>query len=320
MSMLIHEWVVFHREADKEAEKEVGPRPPTQAVLESIFGEGKGAFLWKTCLREMVFTDSYHAHEIEHELSVLGFKKVTGLDAHHLCVEVICGLRSPIFGETEILGQFKKFVSETPYALGHKTLWQNIQTDAKKIRCEHLVGAGGQSYGSLSRRILREIPGLDHVTIVGAGQLAWEVASALVDEDVIHVFSRSPEKNTDLWAKLPEVRRDFLHNWDQFAQDKESLALIIAAPIETSVLQKWIDAHAGRIECVLDLRAESSSEPCVLEKGRLVVLDDVFSELKLNQERMMARKRSALKAIRDLGLERSKGLEHHPFGWDDLCA
>src|SRR5205085_5331838 len=79
-----------------------------------------------------------------------------GQQAYAFLLEVICGLNSPIVGETAVMGQFKDFLLDAKFP---RTSWgnflrqlvTNLMIDAKRVRARHMQGIGSQSYGSLVR-------------------------------------------------------------------------------------------------------------------------------------------------------------------------
>src|ERR1041385_6331828 len=59
---------------------------------------------WTTCLRQIAF---WHQSL---PLPDGSFDVFSGEDAYAFCLEVVCGLRSPLAGETEVMGQFRDFI------------------------------------------------------------------------------------------------------------------------------------------------------------------------------------------------------------------
>ena len=93
-------------------------------------------------------------------------------EAYALLLELVCGLHSPILGETEVQAQFKTFASEAASA-GRDTLGrlcQRVLRDAKYVRSTHLQGFGAHSYGALALRHFRG----SRLAVIGAGALAAE--------------------------------------------------------------------------------------------------------------------------------------------------
>ena len=103
---------------------------------------------------------------------------VTDAEAYALLLEIVCGLRSPLVGETEVQAQFKAFLASLDRRRDAPLLrlGQRVLADAKVIRQRHLQGFGAHSYGPL---VARHVPEGRRVILVGTGALAAEVAGSL---------------------------------------------------------------------------------------------------------------------------------------------
>ena len=118
----------------------------------------------------------------EHERDAV----VADEDAYALLLEIVCGLRSPLLGETEVQAQFKQFLSSLDPAddAWLRRLGQRVLTDAKQIRSHHLQGFGAHSYGQLA---LRHTARAERLVVVGAGALARDVLAHARDAKTIDV-------------------------------------------------------------------------------------------------------------------------------------
>ncbi len=262
--------------------------------------EGTDTLVWETCLRSIAFTaDPSKISLIE------GDEVYSNLEAYGFLLEVMCGLHSPVVGETEVFGQFKNFaklwVKQEPQRV---TLMQRLFGEAKDIRSKHLCNLGTQSYGSWLKRKVKG----RHVHILGGGNLAQEIAPYLlkISESVtIHV--RNPDK-----VKIKGV---IVRGLSERAFTTGTL--IVAAPLTASYIQQWL--RGSTIE-FFDLRDTSNSDPLTIDCDRRHVLSDVFSEIE--------RTKSLLMPIIDLvkseilaRSERTASQVHvRPQGWDDICA
>src|SRR4029079_18930940 len=104
---------------------------------------------WRTCLREVRFADA-----IDDCRRHPGPELMDGEAYRHL-LEILCGLQSPMLGETQVMGQFKSFLAslDGEYAWLNR-VGQRLLADAREIRTRHLQGLGSRSYGSAVRRHL----------------------------------------------------------------------------------------------------------------------------------------------------------------------
>src|SRR5687768_10476070 len=70
-----------------------------------------GVPVWRTCLREVLFSQAGDPLKGTAGSS-LGML-VEGR-AYRLLLEILCGLQSPMIGETQVVAQFKGFLAELP--------------------------------------------------------------------------------------------------------------------------------------------------------------------------------------------------------------
>ena len=132
----------------------------------------------RTCLREVAFIDDAAVGRPVGDAGALGQRLEEGA-AYQLLLEILCGLQSPMIGETQVLGQFKAFLSAVPAEhawIGR--VGQRLLTDARDVRTKHLQGLGSRSYGSAIRRDLDDVT---HAVVIGTGKLAGEVLPFLAD-------------------------------------------------------------------------------------------------------------------------------------------
>ncbi len=269
-----------------------------------------GVPTWRTCLREVEF-----AEDSLHETAVPSGRRLAEGDAYRLLLEVLCGLQSPMVGETQVLGQFKAFLATLDRGQGWLTrLGQRLLTDAREIRTSFLQGLGSRSYGSAVRRHLN---GCTHAAIIGTGKLADEVLPFLSDD----------RRSVDQWSRRDEpidtidaasaVTRRLLDRTDDVPVSGCRTTLVIAAPISTAVVDR-VTARYADLACVIDLRAEADAS--LGTAAPVVTLQMLFDEMHASHAgasrlveaaRAEIARRSRLYELRE---------ELRPFGWDDLCA
>lgn len=278
-------------------------------------------FSFTTCLRHIVIAET----ETIADLAGQAGHVLRGEEAYRFLLEVVCGLQSPLIGETEVAGQFKTAVASyrypaTPWGSHLAKTFKALLEDAKSIREAHLKDLGSQSYGSVLRR---EVRGMKSVHIIGAGHLVQEILPWVMKDGMrITIHARDTTRaEKDLSHKLaPEqlARVSFVGLSDRAP---ECDALVIAAPVSTHWVQKWVGGASIRF--IADLRAESGVDRLTheyLECARILELGQFMSRLSENQALLLARKSLALAAVAKAALERGRTVEYRPFGWEDVCA
>jgi glutamyl-tRNA reductase len=276
---------------------------------------------WRTCLREVTFVDpdapgaapdceeAERSHQAERATEP-GYgavphggkaaRPLTGAEAYVFLLETICGLNSPMLGETQVLGQFRTFLASLPPA---EASWlgpvgRQLMTDARTIRERHLRGLGSRSYGSAVRR---HLDGADTVALVGAGSLATELLPYLSDG-----------RRVDQWTRQDIARAEGR------GAAPVSAVLVIAAPIRNEAVSRIARCYA-RVARVIDLRSAEEPEPFDSALS-VVTLDDVFASVEASAADTLARVERARHDIRGMAAAFDKRPQLRPFGWDDLCA
>lgn len=261
--------------------------------------------MWRTCLRDIAF--------VEHGTAISAPAALFQDDAAYAhLLAVICGLESPIIGETEVMSQFKIFVAGLPSEhAAIRDVSDRLLADAKVVRARHLVGLGSRSYGSAVRRRVR---GCSRIALVGTGILAGEILP----------FLRDGGRQLDLWG-----RRDSLP-WDLSgityrrldANDDATFtgraAIVVAAPIASPDIGRLRQRYADVVR-LIDLRAEGRHDPPPPFPS-VVTLDDIFVELAAAahiSDRCAASAREEIRRCARAFVTRAK---LNPSGWHDLCA
>ncbi len=262
--------------------------------------------LWRTCLRELYFLSPGSAAP-----AIEGVKSFTGLDAHRFLVEICSGLHSPLFGETEVFGQFKEFRESKDVDARWGMLLDAVEEDVRKLRRRFLTDIGSQSYGSLARR---HLPAGSKVIVVGSGRLARDLLPWLEGMQVTLV-ARSPEKADWLPASVGSLPLTSLHD------TRPSLIgahWVIAAPVSNEQLNSyWAKNTAG---LVLDFRGDqhfSETPECAVAYLGLRAL---YRELEAVKQLHERRKREALAFAGELTRRHETSVVHRPYGWEDAFA
>lgn len=250
--------------------------------------------IFRTCVRDVIFLDE--SAESRHPVLEDGA-------AYTRVVEIVCGLHSPMAGETQVQGQFKTFID----ALDHRShqwlrrLGQQVLADARRIRETHLQGLGSRTYGSAVRRHTQSC---SRVAIIGAGALAREIHEYVAQAHEVDVWTR---------ARLQQL---------QFAPASapaavESTTLVVAAPVDADTITRVAGVYLSLVQ-VIDLRAadEVTTLPLGVPSHDLV---DIFADAQASHTSGARIAEARVDATR-CGHHFDSREELHPFGWEDLCA
>jgi len=280
---------------------------------------------WQTCLRRILFLNRFENSALIEaaEKDSLGSGRVEvyrGRDAFGFLLEVICGLNSPLLGETAVMGQFKEFSSHarfpnTPWGWFLRQFTANVLIDAKRVRRDHLQGIGSQSYGSLVRQ---HVKGMPTVAVLGAGKLAREILPWLIGKTSARLFYRNWQHAKDLLPEYPEIQLDLYSSEDAGWQQEET-GLVIAAPLKAAEVESWVRSQSSSFSKCLDLRGDAATDPITLPIP-VIKLSELFDALRTERQRLAGRVEAARAEIKQLVQRQAHQAQFRPFGWEDLCA
>lgn len=278
---------------------------------------------------------------------------LAGVDAYRFLLRVATGLESQVKGETDIFGQVKEAwknfvgVAETAEMGGmlqtarDLSSWmQRLFEDTKDIRKQYLQNVGGDSYGSLTRKLLKKFADEKGeigrpVLLIGAGQIAQSVAPWLGSEIWISNRSRAAAEalrseliaKTDASVRILETEEEVAMAWGQAAH-----AVICIPPSEPEDSQRIALWNAG---------SASSKKPRALihlggvreqlsvwnrkpQSDTLFTLDDLFAlQREQNEARQELFKRAERACEEKAQLRSLSALAGAsaslPHGWEDLA-
>ncbi len=273
---------------------------------------------FETCLRK-IWISNFDFNSISEQNSSLKLNSITSSDlnleimnddaAYHFLLEVLCGLKSPVIGETEVFGQFKNQVLKS---LSSKhplfKVITSIVADTKNIRSKHLTNLGSSSYGSLARKYLTGFKSLD---ILGAGQFVQSLKPWIEKLDIhTHVYTRGPEK----YAEVFQSSKWTLNVISEFSPllSEKPKALFICAPIDLK------NYDLSTYDLVVDFRDLSNLDQ--IQHKNLKVLVEIFKEIQKDNLQAEQKKIEALASVDQASQLYIATMNHRPFGWDDLSA
>jgi glutamyl-tRNA reductase len=234
-------------------------------------------FVLRTCQRTLLLSMETNPF-VGDPLS--GAELVSGANAYLYLLETICGLKSKLIGENEIVGQFKQ--AYKAYALNILKdsrvllVLEKLFKDAKDIRTQYLIGISQKTYASLTRRHLIQKARAQEVVIIGSGALAEDLINQFKKKSKIYLCARNTQKAQELASSHPlELidwqSRHLLYKFPFIANTVGSDEIIF----NEDFFNEW-SLHPQRL--FVDLGSPSSILTKLTNSDGLIRLNDIFEE------------------------------------------
>ncbi len=312
--------------------------PPSQEFESAVSSMNVGnVFVLRTCQRTLLlgFNEgpqnliNLSATQVPSEID-LAQEEFMGHKAYEFLLETICGLKSRILGENEIVHQFKEayahFLGQTNPNRHVQGILEKLFKDAKKIRTQHLKELGLQTYAGIVRKIL--LDKLAHtdfstpILILGSGQLAEDIIKICYRKFNLTVCARNAEKVGALKEQYP------IHSLSWFNTAEISKYPLIINTIGTQEIlfdhkffQSWkIAQRENQIkEAFIDLSEPSPIESHFNLNDGLWRLQDIFAQGEKLSQKREEKLEEAQKAIQSACQKRLENYTFQiPFGWEEL--
>ncbi len=244
------------------------------------------AFVLRTCQRTLVLSfDSnpfQNSETPKHEL-------VTGAGAYLFLLETICGLKSKLIGENEIVGQFKEayqiYAASTLKDTRILHLLEKLFKDAKDIRTQYLIGISQKTYASLTRRHMQRARA-EHIVIIGSGALAEDLINQFKKKARVSICGRNKAKVAELAALhalevIPWEERTGLASVPFLANTVGTDSILF----DEAFFEAW-QVQSNRL--FVDLGSPSSIRTGLNLSTGVVRLDDIFREGAVVEEQKQA--------------------------------
>lgn len=272
--------------------------------------DGNSLVGWQTCQRNIYLSDSRIFSQEGMDLSSSGYDTYTGFDAYKFLLEVVSGLRSKLFGESEIQAQFRdRFRKEnlTPSSFSESLLLlrDQILEHTKLIRSQFLIGIGRQTYGSIADL---ELKTEKEVLLLGTGKLAESILPYLKSRDRnIRLIGR----NINRMKELKEKFQVNTSHWEDYSPNKESVVItssFLPFPweIKLKYSNKIIDFREGSV-----LKFVGSS---------YISLKDILNKIQETDETIVQLKSQLNHFLDHLTKEREDEQIHFLNGWEELSC
>lgn len=278
------------------------------------------AFVLRTCQRTLVLSyNSYPFHHTEIPKNEL----VTGSDAYLFLLETICGLKSKLIGENEIVGQFKEayqiYAASTLKDTKLLLVLEKLFKDAKDIRTQYLIGISQKTYASLTRRHFIAKSKADHIVVIGSGALAEDLINQFKKKAKVSLCARNTEKAHEL-AKIhslnviPWEERLELVNMPFIANTVGTNSVLFNEKFFTA----WTTNNQTRL--FVDLGSPSCISTSLTSPEGVVRLDDIFREGAIVEEQKQAQIALAKAAMVSVTMKRTALFEEKFSKTPELLA
>ena len=236
------------------------------------------SFVLKTCQRTMVLAyDTYPFKD--HHLPVHQLQ--TGEEAYLYLLETICGLKSKLIGENEIVGQFKEaykcYAQSTFKDTKLLLILEKLFKDSKDIRTQFLIGISQKTYASLTRRHLIQKAKADHIVIVGSGSLAEDLINQFKKKAQVSICARNSAKANQLAVAhditiIPWENRGCLIDYPFIANTVGAESTLF----DELFFEQWSSNNVSHL--FVDLGSPSVISTSLSLTEGVVRLEDIFKE------------------------------------------
>ncbi len=212
--------------------------------------------------------------------SVPAHEVVLGQEAYLFLLETICGLKSKLIGENEIVRQFKEayqiFAGSTLKDTKLLFILEKLFKDAKDIRTKYLIGISQKTYASLTRKHLIQKARAQQIVVVGSGVLAEDLINQFKKKAKVSICARNVEKVQTLaqvhsLTIIPWEERSQLIN-EPFIANTVGINNIL---FNEDFFQLW-SKQPERL--FIDLGSPSSISTSLTTNESVLRLEDIFRE------------------------------------------
>lgn len=209
-----------------------------------------------------------------------------GASAYKFLLEVICGLKSKILAEYEIVSQFKsayhQYLAQSPIDKNGNLIKvvEKLFKDSKEIRTKYLLGISHESYAGITKKIIKsnfkssdQIP---QITILGSGKLAEDIIKNCSKSYRIHLIARNKDRLQNL-KELYNVECTELGAIQDITKHPCLINTIGAQEVlfnDANFFNNWKSIHTQRF--FLDLGSPSTIDTQLNMNHSVMLLSDFF--------------------------------------------
>lgn len=263
-----------------------------------VISSDSAFFMLSTCQRTLILSFEHINLTQEQQQSIIESK--VGKEAYGYLLEIICGLKSKLLGENEIVGQFKTAYKQY-MSIENKdsrliAIIEKLFKDAKEIRSSYLTGLGQKTYSCIARKQIVSKHKACSVLIIGSGQLA---------EDLINQFKKKIDvficaRNSSAVRKLVKEHNIQSLPWEDFNKIKEFPFIANSIGFNgvlfnQDFFNEWAMKHNNKL--FVDLGSPSSISTTLSYHQGVMKLEDVFKEGAIHENHKKQQVEMARKAL-----------------------
>jgi len=288
-------------------------------------GNGE-VFVLKTCQRTLVLgfgqLPFYHLED-QNDIREM----FTANHAYIFLLETICGLKSEVLAEYEIVGQFKDAYhnySQLPFKKTNITsLLEKLFKDQKKIRTDHLREIGQLSYAGIARKLVHSKKCESDVLVIGSGSLSQDVIKLLKKKHKVFISARNSDKVQQL-ANEHSLEVIEWKNVDTYQKFDSIINTIGAHEIlfDDAFFTNWKNSsliNDRDSKLFIDLGSPSVIKTELKEPDGVYRLEDIFRQsAQMNIEKMEKIRCAKDSIVKLCEIRRLNASLNHPFSWEEL--
>lgn len=299
----------------------------------SSISQSKGdVFVLKTCQRTLIvgIGEAPYLHLRENALKEDVITDIfESIHAYSFLLETICGLKSEVLAEYEVVSQFRDAYQEflkIPERHTHlMVVIEKLFQDNKKVRTEHLSGIGQLTYAGIARKLIHTAVNDGDVLVLGSGTLAEDLIKLLKKKHNVFIAARNNERVLELTAtygleSLPWNEPSLYAKFPFIVNTIGAEEVLFDENFFTLFFKhKFSPSLAQQMKLFIDLGSPSVIKTNYTEKDGVLRLEDIFRQsAKLNIEKMEKVNR-AKQTIALLAEKRGKPtLSSTPFDWEEI--
>jgi glutamyl-tRNA reductase len=268
-------------------------------------------FFIKTCQRQIIVgfgKTPYHFYDPENAPAGKVKDFLMGHDAYSFLLKTICGLKSRLVGENEIVGQFRQafklFMDGENRDNALIPIFEKLLKDGKEVRTHYLRDISQLSYSGLAKQCLQRKIKNGPVVVLGSGQLAADLIKALGKKYPVILCARNQDRVQELIKKDHVTALPF----DSLIDVYQYAAIINTIPCQNPLITQdkiniW-KKNPQESRLFIDLASPTVFDAEVQLDSSIKLLADLF-DLRENISNLKDKKvESALKAIKEISAKR----------------